>query len=151
MAELNENFAARNREILQEFQGVFEAVARKLKHRIHHTHSDFQLASGQVFVMMLLQKQDFCKASDIACHLGITSGAVTGLTDKMVKVGLLNRIRSEEDRRVVEFSLTAKGIEILKKIRQERLQLMLGMFENLETEDLEKMLEVFTKLNAVLE
>ncbi|WML42651.1 MarR family transcriptional regulator [Neobacillus sp. PS3-40] len=150
MAEHNENFVDRKREILQEVQGLFEAVARKLKHKIQHSQSAFQLAGGQVFVMMMLHRQEICKASDIAAHLGITSGAVTGLTDKMVKMGILNRIRSEEDRRVVQFSLTAKGIEVLEHIRQERLQMLLGTFENLGTEDLEKMLEVFTKLNAVL-
>lgn len=151
MAEHNGDFSDRNREILQEVQGLFEDVARKLKHKIQHSQSNFQLAGGQVFVMMMLHTRGTCKASDIACHLGITSGAVTGLTDKMVKMGLLNRIRSEEDRRVVQFSLTAKGIEVLEEIRQERLQMLLGTFENLETEDLEKMLEVFRKLNAVLE
>jgi DNA-binding MarR family transcriptional regulator len=142
---------ARTQEILQEFQGLFEGITHKLKHKMQHFHTDFQLASGQVFVLMMLHKQNICKATDIANHLGVTSGAVTGLTDKLVNMGLLNRIRSEEDRRVVQLTLTPKGEDVLKQIRQERLQMLLGIFEKLEIDDLEKMLDVFTKLNNVLE
>jgi DNA-binding MarR family transcriptional regulator len=146
-----DNHEARTQEILQEFQGLFEAIAPKIKHKMQYFHTDFQLASGQVFVMMMLHKQGICKATDIANHLGVTSGAVTGLTDKLVNLGLMSRIRSEEDRRVVQFTLTDKGVDVLKQIRQERLQMLFGLFEKLEIDDLEKMLDVFTKLNNVLE
>lgn len=151
MSSHQDDHVVRKQEIVQEFQGLFEAIAHKVKHKMQHFHTDFQLASGQVFVMVMLHKQGICKATDIANLLGVTSGAVTGLTDKLVNLGLLSRIRSEEDRRVVQFTLTDKGKDVLKQIHQARLQMLFGMFEKLEIDDLEKMLDVFTKLNNVLE
>jgi DNA-binding MarR family transcriptional regulator len=141
----------RMQEMMLEFQGLFESIAHKAKQKMQHVTSNFQLANGQIFVLMMLHRKEICKASDIAALLGITSGAVTGLTDKLVNMELLNRIRSEEDRRLVLFTLTDKGRDILKQIREERMKLLLGMFGKLEDEDLEKMLDVFTKLNKVLD
>ncbi|MNI04492.1 putative HTH-type transcriptional regulator YusO [compost metagenome] len=138
-------------DMMLQFQGLLESISYKIKQKVQHVHTDYQLASGQIFVMMMLYKQKMCKASDIAGHLGITSGAVTGLTDKLVNMGLLDRIRSEEDRRVVHFSLTEKGLETVKQIRTERMQIFMELFSKLEIEDLEKMLDVFNKLNAILE
>jgi DNA-binding MarR family transcriptional regulator len=141
----------RNQEMIQDMQELIERIAYKLRQKAHHPQTEYRLASGQIFVVMMLYKQQKCKASDIASQLGVTSGAVTGLTDKLVNLGLMNRIRSEEDRRVVHFTLTDKGIETAKKIVQERLQKFVNIFKKLEDQDLEKMLDVFTKLNAVLD
>jgi DNA-binding MarR family transcriptional regulator len=147
----NNSHEPRSQEIIQEMQGLIERIAFKLKQRMNHPHTDYQLAGGQIFVIMMLSKKGSCNASDIANMLGVTSGAVTGLTDKLVNLGLMHRIRSEEDRRVVHFSLTEKGTELSKQIFQERLQRLMSVFTKLEDEDLEKMMDVFTKLDAVLD
>jgi DNA-binding MarR family transcriptional regulator len=141
----------RKQEMIQEMQGLIERIAFKFKKRMNHPQTDYQLAGGQIFVIMMLSRNGSCNASDIANRLGVTSGAVTGLTDKLVNLGLMHRIRSEEDRRVVHFSLTEKGIELSKQIFQERLQRLMSVFAKLEDEDLEKMMDVFTKLDAVLD
>jgi DNA-binding MarR family transcriptional regulator len=141
----------RKQVMIQDMQGLVERIAFKLKQKMNHPNPCHQLAGGQMFVIMMLSKRGSCNASDIANMLGVTSGAVTGLTDKLVNLGLMNRIRSEEDRRVVHFSLTEKGIELSKQIFQERLQRLMSVFTKLEDEDLEKMMDVFTKLDAVLD
>jgi DNA-binding MarR family transcriptional regulator len=141
----------RKQEMIQEMQGLIERLAFKFKQRMNHPQTDYQLAGGQIFVIMMLNKMGSCNASDIANRLGVTSGAVTGLTDKLVNLGVMNRIRSEEDRRVVHFSLTEKGMELSKQIFQDRLQRMMNVLNKLEDEDLEKMMDVFTKLDAVLD
>jgi DNA-binding MarR family transcriptional regulator len=45
-------------------------------------------------------------AGDLAVHLGLTTGAVTALTDRMEKAGFLRRVRSTTDRRQVLVELT---------------------------------------------
>ncbi|SEB78792.1 MarR family transcriptional regulator [Paenibacillus sp. GP183] len=150
MSSDNSSNEPRKQEIIQEIQGLIERIAFKFKQRMNHPQSDYQLAGGQIFVIMMLNKMGSCNASDIANKLGVTSGAVTGLTDKLVNLGLMNRIRSEEDRRVVHFSLTEKGMELSKQIFQERMNKMMNVFSELKEEDLEKMMDVFTKLDAVL-
>jgi DNA-binding MarR family transcriptional regulator len=147
----NSSNEPRKQEMIQNMQGLLERISFKLKQKMNHPNTCYPLAGGQIFVIMMLSKKGSCNASDIANMLGVTSGAVTGLTDKLVNLGLMHRIRSEEDRRVVHFSLTEKGMEVSKQIFQERLQRLMSVFTKLEDEDLEKMMDVFTKLDAVLD
>jgi len=43
---------------------------------------------------------------------------MTGIVNRMVKMGLLHRTRSQEDRRVVWVEATPKGIELINTVRQ---------------------------------
>ena len=45
----------------------------------------------------------------IATRLGISTAAVTGIADKLEKLGLIERIRGRQDRRSVWLKLTEQG------------------------------------------
>ena len=47
----------------------------------------------------------------VAKELGVTTGTLTISVNSLVKKGLADRVRSEEDRRVVLVSLSRKGIK----------------------------------------
>lgn len=51
----------------------------------------------------------------VAKELGVTTGTLTIAVNSLVKKGLADRVRSEEDRRVVLVSLSLKGKEIFKQ------------------------------------
>ena len=48
-------------------------------------------------------------AQELACQLGVDAGAMTRLLDRLEAKGLVERVRSSSDRRVVELSLTDAG------------------------------------------
>ena len=66
------------------------------------------------------------KATQIADFFGVTPGAVTSMCDKLEKLGLIQRVRESEDRRVVKMILTetgeAKVHELFLKFPQEKLK-----------------------------
>ncbi|MFA9479741.1 MarR family winged helix-turn-helix transcriptional regulator [Phycisphaerales bacterium AB-hyl4] len=43
---------------------------------------------------------------------------ITRLVDKLVEMGLVSRVRTEADRRVVQLAITAKGDRLAKKLEQ---------------------------------
>jgi DNA-binding MarR family transcriptional regulator len=55
-------------------------------------------------------------AVDLAREYGIDASAVTRIVDRMEKRGLVVRVRSKEDRRVVKLALTAVGTGIAERI-----------------------------------
>jgi DNA-binding MarR family transcriptional regulator len=62
-------------------------------------------------------KQGAChNAQQIACDLNIDPGAVTRLIDRLQAKGLIERVRSESDRRVVNLALTEPGAEVAQHI-----------------------------------
>ncbi|MEY8446001.1 fatty acid biosynthesis transcriptional regulator FabT [Enterococcus ratti] len=55
--------------------------------------------------------------SEVAKELSITVGTLTTAINKLVKKGYVERIRSEDDRRVVKLGLTKKG-KLLYRVHQ---------------------------------
>jgi DNA-binding MarR family transcriptional regulator len=78
--------------------------------------------------------------------LAVDTGLMTRLLDKLEARGLLERSRSNEDRRVVNLSLTAKGSEVaaqLPGLARNVLNPMLRKFSKREFEQLRSLLLKF--------
>jgi len=68
----------------------------------------------QYALLASLQEKGKSSMSAVGRELGVTMGAGTNLTDKLVLSGLAARERDEEDRRAVWVEITDKGREALK-------------------------------------
>ena len=85
--------------------GRMDAAVKGLNVRAHHIG----------IFMSLLRGIDTTPAT-LSRHLGIDTGLMTRMLDKLETRGLLERSRSLEDRRVVNLTLTEKGEEVAAKI-----------------------------------
>jgi DNA-binding MarR family transcriptional regulator len=81
-----------------------------------HTTSELGITSTQASIVFMLAVGKCLTAADIAREYGIDASAVTRLIDRLEKRGLLSRVRSEEDRRVVRLALTADGRAMAEKV-----------------------------------
>ena len=80
----------------------------------------------------------------VARALGVTTGTLTISMNSLVKKGYVERVRTEEDRRVVLVSLTAKGkraFEHHEKFHREMIRHVVEMLNEDEKRVLEKSLE----------
>mgnify|MGYP001271588132 CR=1 FL=1 len=69
---------------------------------------------SQYAMLALLDQRGKMTMSVVGRELGVTMGAGTNLTDRLVDAGLVVRDRDTEDRRVVWVELTNKGRAALK-------------------------------------
>ncbi|MBE0344370.1 hypothetical protein E4V51_32370 [Paenibacillus sp. 28ISP30-2] len=99
---------------------------------------------------LYLFQVEICKASDITKYLGITSGGGTVLNETLLKHNLINRFRSETDKRIVQFSLTSEGLKVVEDIIQHRAASFVELFQDLEEPEIDQMLSVFRKLSTKL-
>ncbi len=83
------------------------------------------LSQNQLILLLQLKIKGGMKATEIADFFSVTPGAVTSMCDKLEKLNLLQRIRENEDRRVVKMALTRDGEskvkEIFLKLPQEKI------------------------------
>ncbi|WP_308639457.1 MarR family winged helix-turn-helix transcriptional regulator [Paenibacillus silvisoli] len=128
-----------------------ERFAHRAKKRMKALEHPYSLASAHIFILMYLNNTDACRVNDVVKFLGITSGAATGLTDKLVSLGLIERTRPEDDRRVVLLSLTEKGKEAVGIIRKQRMEWFTDLVGQLDEEKLDLVLNAFNILLDVLE
>jgi DNA-binding MarR family transcriptional regulator len=81
-----------------------------------HTMADLGITSTQASIMFMLASGRSLAAADLAREYGIDASAVTRLIDRLEKRGLITRLRSEEDRRVVRLALTEEGLALAGQI-----------------------------------
>lgn len=71
-------------------------------------------------------------AHDMVCR----SPDMTSLVDRLCKAELVERQRSQEDRRVVMVKVTSKGIDMLAKIKKPSQNMIRAMLSHLSTKQL---------------
>ena len=93
---------------------------------IHRTHNMLKACEDQVFSKHKITTEQYVvlvtikylgkhvRPTDVARMLAHSPNSVSMIVDRMVRAGLLRRIRDRRDRRVVFLIITAKGEKILK-------------------------------------
>lgn len=71
----------------------------------------------------------------VAKSLGVTTGTLTISVNSLVKKGFVNRVRSEEDRRVVLVSLSEKGKQAYQHHRRFHEEMIDAIVEQLTEEE----------------
>jgi DNA-binding MarR family transcriptional regulator len=87
----------------------------------------------------------------ISRSLGIKASTVTGLMDRLVKLGLAKRYTPESDRRGVLAEVTSKGRRILKQIHAERRRMLIETFGQLSAQERSDYLAIIEKVAAYVE
>lgn len=73
---------------------------------------------------------------------------ITRLVDRLIKAGLVERDRSDQDKRVVFVSITESGLELLHEIQDPATELRAELFTNLTENEQIKMNDLLQKLRS---
>lgn len=79
---------------------------------------------------------------ELSEQMDLTHGAATGLVDRLHRLGLVDRERSMEDRRVVHVAMTEEGQQLIERIDQRRHAILLKIVEQLTPEERRLMLKI---------
>ena len=86
-------------------------------------------------------------ASTIAKKLGITLGTCTTNIDRLITKGLVNKIKNDQDRRVVYIELTEKGFQVYKKHINAHKKLINKAISGLSTSEKVALMNAISKIN----
>jgi DNA-binding MarR family transcriptional regulator len=96
------------------FKGAMTAI-RRLRGRETHRHDELTFAQYQL--LFGLAEHDRLSAGELAVSAELSPAAVTQMLDTLVAKGLVERTRSEQDRRVVACTLTTHGRDLITSRR----------------------------------
>ena len=74
----------------------------------------------QATLLWLVKRSPGLSLAELAAEEGISAPAMSGHVDRLERAGLLERVRSTEDRRRVGLELTDEGAKLLRRIRARR-------------------------------
>jgi len=93
---------------------LFQEVMILFKHNMSKVFEEINpgMTAPQGMVMGILSKEKTMKITELSSKLSLSNSTVSGIIDRLEKQGLVERKRSEEDRRVVNVSISpsCKGI-----------------------------------------
>lgn len=113
---------------LSELASEMRTVWHALVHRADHAQRLDGVARQQVWVLVALDHGPR-RMSDLAGCAHTSQASLTGIVDRLEERGLVQRLRSEEDRRVVDVAITAEGRAELAEAHRA----MLGRLEDVLT------------------
>jgi DNA-binding MarR family transcriptional regulator len=91
----------------------------------------------QFFLLTYLSSEEYLTMSDIAKKMGHSTAAATGLVDRLEKLGYVERIHAAEDRRKIMVRITAKGVELVSKMRKEIATDLAGILAGMDEDQTE--------------
>lgn len=106
------------------------------KQQFTHRLQIFDLTHPQfVTLASLAAHKQPCMMSEITQVTLQDPPTMTGIINRLVRMELVKRSRSEADRRVVLVQATAKGIALIKQIEEELMQDYLNFYATLSEEE----------------
>ena len=104
----------------------------------------------QFFILNFLNRQGESRMTDLAHFMDVTTAAMTGIVDRLVKYGYLRRIFDPRDRRIIKIRLTAKGLRLVKKVCQHRRNMIMKIFSRISEEERAAYLKILMHIHDVL-
>jgi DNA-binding MarR family transcriptional regulator len=123
---------------------------RQVKQMIQLMSIESGISYSSVCLIFKLEHVPSLKMNDIAGFLSITVGAATSLVDKLESQGWIERIRSLEDRRIINVCLTEQGIRQLTEIREQFTARGEHIFTAIPQEQLAALERELGKINSIM-
>jgi DNA-binding MarR family transcriptional regulator len=104
----------------------------------------------QFLILNFLHGNEDSKMSDLAHFMFVSTAAMTGMVERLVKCGYVAREYEPKDRRIIKIKLTSKGSELAGKINRERRRIIIDVFGKISEADRSNYLRVLMKIKEVL-
>ncbi len=109
------------------------------------------ITATQLNVLKLIEAVDDLSLSELSRRMAAKNSTVTGIVDRMVAAGLVEREQSVDDRRVWKIRMTAEGRSLCQQIEVAPWDLLREALLALPPGELEGLIVTLTKVAAHVE
>ena len=103
-------------QVASELRPVLLRLARELRKETEQ----LGVTARQATLLWLVKRSPGLSLAELAAEEGISPPALSGHVDRLERAGLLERVRSSEDRRRVGLRLTEEGARVMRNVRARR-------------------------------
>ena len=111
-------------------------VLLRLARQLRKETESLGVTSRQVTLLWLILQNPGLSLRELAASEGISAPALSGHVDRLEKALLIERVRSETDRRIVGLVLTDEGAKLLRRVRARRTSWLAKRLDGLCPDDL---------------
>jgi len=140
--------AAVSAELGASFKGLLGAV-RRLRGR--ETHNQEGLSDAQYGLLFGLRDHQELSSGELACLADLSPATATEMLEGLAAAGLVRRVRSVRDRRVVLTSLTERGEGLLEKRHAQFAPRWYAALEGFSDDELHTAAQVLDRLRTMFD
>ena len=144
---MSELTPVRIEEVLNSFAELMSAV---MIDQYQKQIAELDLTLPQAQALRILRRGPV-PTGQLGCQLRISAPAITQLTDRLIRKGLIERHAAEGDRRCVIVALSEQGRELVDHFRQRRREVFSSALEHLTQNEQEQIVETLVKVVTALE
>jgi DNA-binding MarR family transcriptional regulator len=126
-------------------------VLLRLARELRKETEELGITARQATLLWLVKRHPGLSLAELAAQEGISPPALSGNVDRLERAGLIERVRSSEDRRRVGLRLTEGGARLLRRIRARRTTWLTEHLRGLEPAELEAVESAIPALEHLLE
>ena len=132
--------------VAAELRPVLLRLARELRKETEQ----LGITARQATLLWLVKRNPGLSLAELAAEEGISPPAMSGHVDRLERIGLIERLRSSEDRRRVGLRLTDDGLKLMRRIRARRTTWLADRLGALDDSDLEAVAAAVPALSRLL-
>ncbi|MFS0612895.1 MarR family transcriptional regulator [Lederbergia ruris] len=136
--------------IFDRYMDIFIHGAKSVSTQMS-SHLMEDLSLEQFLLLRLLYAKGPIRASEIAEQLLVHKSAITVRVEKLVKKGLIERQRDENDRRNVYLRLTENGRSLYESLEKNINQFVEAIVSDIPEKEMEVFLNVYEKIADYIE
>ena len=110
----------------------------------------FAVNMSQLKAMTAFSEDSLLSMGELCKMANIKMPSMTEVVDRFEKEGILERIRNNEDRRVVKVKMTEKGKKMHKEVLKKRVDELTKIFGVLTTKDRTKLVDSLKNVSEIL-
>ena len=125
-------------------------VLLRLARELRKETEQLGITARQATLLWLVKRSPGLSLAELAAEEGISPPALSGHVDRLERAGLIERVRSTDDRRRVGLRLTDEGARLLRRVRARRTTWLADRLRALEPAELEAIDSALPALQALL-
>ena len=126
-------------------------VLLRLARELRKETEQLGITARQATLLWLVKRSPGLSLAELAADEGISAPAMSGHVDRLERAGLLERVRSSDDRRRVGLRLTEEGERLMRRVRARRTTWLADRLKALEPPELEAVELAIPALMRLLE
>jgi DNA-binding MarR family transcriptional regulator len=152
IVKLRENLMAEtaSAEVEEVLTSFTEVMSRLMIDQYQKQITELDLTLPQAQVLRVLRRGPL-PTGQLAAELRISAPAITQLTDRLIRKGLIERRATADDRRCVIVALSERGAHLVDQFRQRRREIFTGALADLNEADQKQVIEVLGRVVKALE
>ncbi len=129
---------------------VMPVIMREFGRRLINELYKGKITLPQFLLLEFLHREGESKMTALAHFMNVTTAAMTGIVERLVRAGYVVRTYEVQDRRIIKVKLTAQGIDLVKKINQQRCQMVIRIFGKISEADRREYLRILMQIREIL-